>query len=94
MDDKTLPLESLGTGIHEVVILAAASTLLDNTIICIEEPEWHLQSLLQRKLILGYNRAGRLMDEMERLGVVGKMDGAKPRELLVKSIDEVNLEQS
>ena len=51
-------------------------------------------SLLQRKLILGYNRAGRLMDEMERLGVVGKMDGTKPRQLLVKSIDEVNLEQS
>ena len=34
------------------------------------------------------------MDEMERLGVVGKMDGTKPRQLLVKSIDEVNLEQS
>jgi DNA segregation ATPase FtsK/SpoIIIE-like protein len=34
------------------------------------------------------------MDEMERLGVVGKMDGAKPRELLVKSIDDVNWEQS
>ena len=51
-------------------------------------------SLLQRKLILGYNRAGRLMDEMERLGVVGKMDGTITRQLLVKSIDEVNLEQS
>jgi len=51
-------------------------------------------SLLQRKLILGYNRAGGLMDEMERLGVVGKMDGAKPRELLVKSIDDVKWEQS
>ena len=51
-------------------------------------------SLLQRKLLLGYNRAGRLMDEMERLGVVGKMDGTITRQLLVKSIDEVNLEQS
>jgi len=51
-------------------------------------------SLLQLKLLLGYNRAGRLMDEMERLGVVGKMDGAKPRELLVKSIDDVKWEQS
>jgi predicted ATP-dependent endonuclease of OLD family len=51
MDNKTLPLESLGTGIHEVVILAAASILLDNTVICIEEPELHLHPLLQRKLL-------------------------------------------
>jgi S-DNA-T family DNA segregation ATPase FtsK/SpoIIIE len=51
-------------------------------------------SLLQLKLLLGYNRAGRLMDEMERLGVVGKMDGSKPRELLVKSIDDVKWVQS
>lgn len=51
MDDKTLPLESLGTGVHEVVIIAAASTLLENTILCVEEPELHLHPLLQRKLI-------------------------------------------
>lgn len=51
MDNKTLPLESLGTGIHEVVILAAAATLLEETIICIEEPELHLHPILQRKLI-------------------------------------------
>ncbi|PSV92634.1 ATP-binding protein [Photobacterium angustum] len=51
MDGKTLPLESLGTGVHEVVILAAAATLLDETIVCVEEPELHLHPLLQRKLI-------------------------------------------
>nr|WP_305810233.1 AAA family ATPase [Photobacterium kishitanii] len=51
MDNKTLPLESLGTGIHEVVILAAAATLLENTVVCIEEPELHLHPILQRKLI-------------------------------------------
>jgi len=51
MDNKTLPLESLGTGVHEVVILAAASTILKNTIICIEEPELHIHPLLQRKLL-------------------------------------------
>ncbi|PMG27471.1 hypothetical protein BCU94_18880 [Shewanella sp. 10N.286.52.C2] len=51
MDNKTLPLESLGTGVHEVVIIAAAATLLENTILCVEEPELHLHPLLQRKLV-------------------------------------------
>jgi hypothetical protein len=51
MDGKTLPLESLGTGVHEVVILAAAATLLEESILCIEEPELHLHPLLQRKLV-------------------------------------------
>ncbi|GLQ33316.1 AAA family ATPase [Litoribrevibacter albus] len=51
MDGKTLPLESLGTGVHEVIIIAAAATLLDETILCIEEPELHLHPLLQRKLV-------------------------------------------
>ncbi len=51
MDGKTLPLESLGTGVHEVIILAAASTLLEDTIICVEEPELHLHPLLQKKLV-------------------------------------------
>ncbi|HDZ9392349.1 TPA: AAA family ATPase, partial [Vibrio cholerae] len=51
MDNKTLPLESLGTGVHEVVILAAAATLLENTVLCVEEPELHLHPLLQRKLV-------------------------------------------
>jgi hypothetical protein len=51
MDGRTLPLSSLGTGIHEMVILAAAATILENKILCIEEPELHLHPLLQRKLI-------------------------------------------
>lgn len=51
MDGKTLPLESLGTGVHEVIILGAAATLLENTVICVEEPELHLHPLLQKKLI-------------------------------------------
>jgi hypothetical protein len=51
MDNKTLPLSSLGTGIHEVIILAAAATVLTGQVLCIEEPELHLHPLLQRKLI-------------------------------------------
>lgn len=51
MDGRTLPLSSLGTGVHEVIILAAAATVLQNQILCVEEPELHLHPLLQKKLI-------------------------------------------
>lgn len=48
---KILPLHSLGTGIHELIILAAAVTIIDNSIFCIEEPEIHLHPELQKKFI-------------------------------------------
>jgi len=51
MDGKVLPLPSLGTGIHEVIILASAATTLRNQIVCIEEPELHMHPELQKKLI-------------------------------------------
>lgn len=50
-DGVTLPIENLGTGVHEVVILAAAATVVQNSILCIEEPEVHLHPILQRKLL-------------------------------------------
>jgi S-DNA-T family DNA segregation ATPase FtsK/SpoIIIE len=47
-------------------------------------------SLIQRKMQLGYNRAGRIMDQMEQLGIVGPAQGSKPREVLFYSVDELN----
>ena len=41
-------------------------------------------SLIQRKFSIGYNRAGRLMDQLERAGVVGAAHGSKPREVLIQ----------
>lgn len=48
-------------------------------------------SMLQRKFMIGYNRAGRLMDQLEKAGVVGGISGSKPRQVLIQ--DESSLLQ-
>ncbi len=48
-------------------------------------------SMIQRRLKLGYNRAGRIMDQLEALGIVGPSEGSKPREVLI--YDEQELER-
>ena len=48
-------------------------------------------SLIQRKMKLGYNRAGRLIDQLEAAGIVGSFEGSKAREVLIP--DEHSLEQ-
>ncbi|MBN4072184.1 DNA translocase FtsK 4TM domain-containing protein [Flavobacteriales bacterium AH-315-E23] len=48
-------------------------------------------SLLQRRLKIGYNRAGRMIDQLESAGIVGPFDGSKARHVLIP--DEYNLEQ-
>jgi S-DNA-T family DNA segregation ATPase FtsK/SpoIIIE len=49
-------------------------------------------SLLQRKLKLGYNRAGRIVDQLEAMGIIGTFQGSKPRDVLytdIESLDEL-----
>jgi len=48
-------------------------------------------SLIQRKLSLGYNRAGRIVDQLEAAGILGPFEGSKARQVLVR--DETSLEQ-
>ena len=50
-----------------------------------------LDANIQRKFNIGYNRAGRLMDQLEGAGIVGVQEGSKPREVYIK--DQATLEQ-
>jgi S-DNA-T family DNA segregation ATPase FtsK/SpoIIIE len=47
-------------------------------------------SLIQRRMKLGYNRAGRLMDQLEAAGIVGSSQGSKAREVLIKTEAELD----
>ncbi len=57
--------------------------MMNEAIKCVIEAGQASTSLLQRRLRLGYARAGRLVDEMERMGIVGPHEGSKPRQVLM-----------
>ncbi|MDX6599052.1 MAG: segregation ATPase FtsK/SpoIIIE, family [Gaiellales bacterium] len=57
--------------------------LLDDAILCVAQHETASVSLLQRRLRVGYTRAGRLVDMLERRGVISGYEGSKPRRVLV-----------
>lgn len=63
------------------------SELLKDAIQLTIEHGFGSASLLQRTLRIGYNDACKMLDEMERLGIIGPAKGAIPRELLIKTID-------
>ena len=57
--------------------------MLEEAIKCVVEAGQASTSLLQRRLRLGYARAGRLIDEMEQMGIVGPHEGSKSRQVLM-----------
>ncbi len=60
-----------------------ADPMMQQAIQCVIEAGQASTSLLQRRLRLGYARAGRLIDEMEQMGIVGPHEGSKPRQVLM-----------
>jgi S-DNA-T family DNA segregation ATPase FtsK/SpoIIIE len=56
---------------------------MPDAIKCIVDNGQASTSFLQRRLRLGYARAGRLIDQMEQMGIVGPPDGSKPRQVLI-----------
>ncbi len=51
-------------------------------------------SFLQRKMSLGYNKAARIMDQLEHAGVVGPQEGAKPRTVLITSLEQLKAREA
>lgn len=71
--------------------LADRDVLFDDAARLIVRHQQGSTSLIQRKMKLGYNRAGRLIDQLEAAGIVGPFEGSKAREVLIS--DEYSLEQ-
>ncbi len=63
--------------------------LYDQALAVISEMRQVSISMLQRKMRIGYNRAARMIERLEREGVVGPADGAKPREVLIRPVGEM-----
>lgn len=74
-----------------VVDLDDRDALFDEAARLIVSSQQGSTSLIQRKMKLGYNRAGRLIDQLEAAGIVGPFEGSKAREVLIQ--DEYALEQ-
>lgn len=68
--------------------LGVYDPLLEDAVVLLLQTGNASMSMLQRKFSIGYNRAGRLMDQLEELGVVGPAVGASPRELLIHTDDD------
>lgn len=83
VDEKDAEARELDLGDRDPLFEDAARLIVQNQL--------GSTSLIQRRMKLGYNRAGRLMDQLEAAGVVGPGMGSKPRDVLIKS--EMELEQ-
>lgn len=80
-----------GDGAAKDIDLADRDPLFDDAARLIVLHQQGSTSLIQRKLKLGYNRAGRIVDQLEAAGVVGPFEGSKAREVLIQ--DEASLER-
>ncbi len=78
------PITDDGAGTNNAEELSNLDQLFGEAARTIVSSQSGSTSLIQRKFSIGYNRAGRLMDQLEKAGVVGAAHGSKPREVLIQ----------
>ena len=71
----------------EVLDISGGDDLFDRAVQMVIESQQASISMLQRRLRIGYNRAARLIDEMEAKGIIGPHEGSKPRQVLLDQSD-------
>ncbi len=79
-----------GGGSSKQFSLSELDDLFDDAARLVVETQHGSTSMIQRRMKLGYNRAGRIMDQLEALGIVGPGEGSKPREVLYFDVQELN----
>ncbi len=82
--------EAGGAGGGKEFRLSEMDDMLEDAARLVVETQHGSTSMIQRRMKLGYNRAGRIMDQLEGLGIVGPAEGSKPREVLYYGIEELN----
>ena len=70
--------------------ISELDALFDDAARLVVESQHGSTSMIQRRMKLGYNRAGRIMDQLESVGIVGPADGSKPREVLYYDVLELD----
>jgi S-DNA-T family DNA segregation ATPase FtsK/SpoIIIE len=83
VDEKELDAKDFDANNRDPLFEEAARLIVQNQV--------GSTSLIQRRMKLGYNRAGRLMDQLEAAGVVGPNQGSKAREVIIKSDSELSV---
>lgn len=82
-NQQTPHIEKLRLAVEREEVVMEYDTRLEEAVQIVIETGQASVSMLQRRMRVGYARAGRLIDEMERRGIVSEVDGVKPRKVLI-----------
>ena len=90
LPEPDMPEAEMGDSGNKEVDMQHLDPLFEDAARLIVREQSGSTSLIQRKFAIGYNRAGRLMDQLEKAGVVGAAMGSKPREVMLQDENSLN----